>query len=92
MDNEKIPPGPACPGKVKTRPTTTRLTLSSASNVLDAFLREDLSGSGDEVSEEAFLELLARYDIHVSELSSFVSSEYSLLSRPAGYAIAKGLN
>ncbi|BCR86670.1 uncharacterized protein ACHE_30657A [Aspergillus chevalieri] len=76
MDNEKIPPGPACPGKVKTRPTTTRLTLSSASNVLDVFrrLREDLSGSGDEVSEEAFLELLARYDIHVSELSSFVST------------------
>ncbi|ODM16394.1 hypothetical protein SI65_08394 [Aspergillus cristatus] len=76
MDNEKVPPGPACPGKVKTRPTTTRLTLSSASDVLDAFrrLKEELSDSGDEVSEEAFLELLASYDIQVSELSSFVST------------------
>lgn len=85
MDNElegTVPPGPACPGRIKTRSLTTRSILSSISDVLGAFtrLKEELSNSGAEVFEEAFLELLVCYDIPVSELSSCVSSKYSVLA------------
>ena len=45
-------------------------------------LKEELPDLGDRVFKEAVLELLANYDIQVSELSSFVSSVYPLLSCP----------
>lgn len=76
----KLDDTPACPGVIKARHETKLAKLGPESDVFKAFakLRADKSLTG----EEAFLELLATYDISIASMSkicgSYVSSQVHL--------------
>ncbi|GAB1195341.1 hypothetical protein APSETT444_004599 [Aspergillus pseudonomiae] len=64
---ERLPPSPACPGEVKTRDRGSLLKLPPGSDIFEAFAK--VRADKNLTDEEAFLELLAAYDIPLSTLS-----------------------
>ncbi|KAJ5977690.1 hypothetical protein N7501_001032 [Penicillium viridicatum] len=63
---QQLPPSPACPGEVKTRERGALSKLPPGSDISEAFAKVRAS---KDLTEEAFLELLATYDIPLSTLS-----------------------
>lgn len=64
---QQLPPGPACPGEVKTRDRGALSKLPPGSDIFEAFTK--VRAAKHLTYEEAFLELLTTFDIPLSTLS-----------------------
>ncbi|KAJ9490997.1 hypothetical protein VN97_g2242 [Penicillium thymicola] len=64
---QQLPPGPACPGEVKTRDSDALSKLPPGSDIFEAFTK--VRAAKHFTDEETLLELLTTFDIPLSTLS-----------------------
>ena len=69
---EKVPPGPANPGVVRTRGKGVLSRLPPDSDVLDTFAK--LRGDNNLSDEQAFMKLMTAYDVSIATLNEISSN------------------